>query len=64
MTFLLTAKKILNDFHNNQSSASADVEKLRAIIAAAELIKNDIKILSLLASYPTVEGLGSLEGSF
>ena len=61
VTFLSTANKILSDFRNDQSSEDAN-EKLRVIQAAAELIKNDIKILPPQGLYPTVAELGSLEG--
>ena len=62
VTFISTANKILADFHSNRSSDDANVEKLRVIKAAEELIKIDIKSLPVHGVYPTVEELATFEG--
>ena len=58
ITFTSTASKILQDFQKIESSADVEVEKMRIIKAAADIIRNDVKQQdSNLMFYPTVEDI-------
>ena len=58
ITFTSTASKILQDFQKIKSSADVEVEKMRMIKAAADIIRNDVKQQdSNLMFYPTVEDI-------
>ena len=58
VTFILTVSKILQDFKTKNENESVEVEKMKIIKAAADIIRNDIKqMASNLQSYPTVSDI-------
>ena len=58
ITFTSTASKILQDVQKIKSSTDVEVEKMRIIKAAADVIRNDVKQQdSNLMFYPTVEDI-------
>jgi len=58
ITFKTTVSKILQNFQKTASSNDDEIEKLRIIKTAADIIKNDIKQMnSNLTFYPTVEDI-------
>ena len=61
VTFRSTAKAVLQDFYQPEKmKPDADVEKIRVVVTAAKLIRNDIKAIETSnTAYPTCEEMAS-----
>ena len=63
VTFLPTAKKILTEFYDNNDPTSDDIEgqKRRILETAAKIIKNEVKSLGSVTTYPAMDEFEAIE---